>query len=71
MAVTNHALAKAIEPVAILEPRSTSSLRLKTSRIPSVLIPTAIIAATDTMRPTFRTFTYVASIQMYGQSPVD
>ncbi len=41
----------------------------KTSRIPSVVTPTAIITATETMRPACRTFTYVASIHRYGQSP--
>jgi len=40
-----------------------------TSRRPSPLTPTAMITATDTMRPLWRTFRYVASIQRYGQSP--
>lgn len=40
-----------------------------TSRTPSVFTATAIITATDTMRPASRTFRYVASIQRYGQSP--
>jgi hypothetical protein len=35
----------------------------RTSRLPSVLTATAIVTATETMRPASRTFTYVASIQ--------
>ena len=34
-----------------------------------MLTPTAIITATGTIRPASRTFTYVASIHRYGQSP--
>jgi hypothetical protein len=40
-----------------------------TSRTPSVFTPTAIITATETIRPASRTFMYVASIHKYGQSP--
>jgi hypothetical protein len=39
------------------------------SLTPSVFTATAIITATETMRPAWRTFTYVASIHRYGQSP--
>ena len=35
----------------------------------SVLTPTASFAATDTIRPAWRTFRYVASIHTYGHSP--
>ena len=34
-----------------------------TSRRPSVLTPTAMVSATETIRPPCRTFRYVASIQ--------
>ena len=40
-----------------------------TSRRPSVLTPTAMMTATDTMRPPRRTLRYVASIHRYGHSP--
>jgi hypothetical protein len=40
-----------------------------TSRVPSVFMATAIITATDTIRPASRTFRYVASIHKYGRSP--
>src|SRR3954463_13689799 len=40
-----------------------------TSRRPSVFTPTAIITATETMRPAWRDFRYVASIHRYGQAP--
>jgi len=40
-----------------------------TSRRPSVLTPTAIITAVETIRPAWRSFRYVASIQRYGHSP--
>ena len=36
--------------------------RPSNSRVPSVLTPTAIITATETMRPNWRVFTNVASI---------
>jgi len=39
------------------------------SRTPSVFTPTAIITATETIRPASRTFMYVASIHRYGQLP--
>src|SRR5262245_50614795 len=39
------------------------------SRRPSVLAATAIIAATETMRPPSRCFRYVASSHRYGHSP--
>jgi hypothetical protein len=40
-----------------------------TSRTPSVFTATAIITATETILPASRTFTRVASIHRYGQSP--
>ena len=40
-----------------------------TSRRPSPFTPTATVTATETMRPAWRTFRYVASTQTYGQSP--
>src|SRR5215204_4572333 len=40
-----------------------------TSRRPSVFTPTAIITATETIRPAWRDFRYVASIHRYGQAP--
>ncbi len=43
----------------------------KTSRPPSVFTATAIIIATDTMRPDDRTLTYVASIHKYGPVAFD
>jgi hypothetical protein len=34
-----------------------------------VFTPTAIITATETIRPAWRDFRYVASIHRYGQAP--
>ena len=36
---------------------------LRTSRAPSVLTLTAIMTATDTIRPALRTFTYVSAVR--------
>ena len=36
-----------------------------TSRLPSAFTPTAMVTATETMRPAWRTFRYVASTQTY------
>lgn len=41
-----------------------------TTRVPSVLTATAIMTATETIRPISRAFTYVASIHRYGLSPI-
>src|SRR5258708_35973134 len=38
-------------------------------RLPSSLTPTATITATETMRPSRRAFTWVASSQIYAHSP--
>ena len=48
---------------------NTSPMDMKKLSVPSVLTPTAIITATETIRPASRTFTYVASIHKDGQSP--
>ncbi len=40
-----------------------------TSRLPSPLTPTPMMTALETIHPASRTFTQVASSQIYGESP--
>ncbi len=57
---------KSVQKVSASEgPTSMPSTSLR----PSLFTPTATITATETIRPSWRTFTEVASIQRYGHSP--
>ncbi len=62
-----HERAQEIRPKRLSFTRSDGDA--EDPQTPSVVTPTAIITATETMRPACRTFTYVASIHTYGKSP--